>query len=134
MILKNNLLIFWNSDIHSFLNMGMKDVLYRFTFGEYLTISILFIYLLSIGSTLLAFMISRYSRNLITLIMKVIPIFAILVVVCTFMYEQMFNPYNRFYQLTSISGIEAIIPVILLIITIGLAVFVLNREKRVDIY
>lgn len=50
------------------------------------------------------------------------------------LFQRMFSPYSRIYQLISIDGIEGIILAMLLLLASILVVFVLNREKRIDIF
>ena len=132
LMLRNDILTFWNNKIESFLILGEKP-LFDLTFGNYLLWGIFFIYLLNISVTFFAFVISRYSQNMITMIMKIVPIFAVLTTLCTLLFQQMFSPYSRIYQLISIDGIEGIILMMLLLFSSILVVFVLKREKRIDI-
>lgn len=134
MILRNDILIFWNSDVNSFLNPWVGTLWFQLTFGEYISIALLFIYILNISVVTFAFIISRYSENMITMIMKLIPIFAVITITFNVLFHEMFSPYNWFYQITNIVGIEGIFSVILLVISVALILFTLKREKHIDIY
>ena len=133
LLLRNDILTFWNNNVNSFLIIGVNS-LFDITFGNYLFWSILFIYLLNISVTFFAFIISRYSQNMITLIMKLVPVFALFTGVSALIFQWMFSPYNRVYQLISVAGIEGMIPVLLLLLAIMISIFVLKREKRIDIF
>ena len=133
LILRNDLLVFWDSPVNSFLNRAMQDILFDLTFGEYLSISIIFIYLLNVSVTFLAFTLSRFSQNMITLIMKLVPLFAVLTVLCTILFAWMFTPANQFYGLIAVDGIEGIVLVTFLTIATIISIYVLKREKRIDV-
>lgn len=134
LILRNDLLVFWNNDIRSFLNLGMTNAFYDLTFGEYLSIAIFFIYLLSISISLIAFALSRYSQNKITLVMKAIPVYAVFAIVCYHLFNRMLSPFNRFYHLTNLVGVEVILLSLILITGISIVIFTLRKEKQLDIY
>lgn len=134
LILRNDLLVFWNSPVHSFLNVAMQNILFDLTFGEYLSLSVIFIYLLNVSVTILTFVISRFSQNMITLIMKLVPIFAVLTAICTALFARMFTPDNRFYGSIAVDGVEGMVLAAILVIVTIISMIVLKREKRVDVY
>lgn len=134
LILRNDLLVFWNSNVNSFLNLSLGSLWFELSFGEYISIAILFIYIINLSVIIGAFIISRYSQNVITMIMKLIPVFAIIAIIFNVLFHEMFSPYNWFYHMTTIIGIEGIFSITLLVIAVALILFTLKREKHIDIY
>ena len=63
----------WNNGINSFLNS--RFYWFSITFGQYSLLISGIMYLLSIGTATVAFVFSRFSRNVITLLLKIIPLF-----------------------------------------------------------
>ncbi len=134
LILRNDLLVFWNNGVDSFLNSRMSDMWFHLTFGEYISLALLLIYFLNISLVLLAFVISRYSQNRISMIMKLIPLFAVFAAFGSALFNWMLSPSNRLYRLLSLVGLEGILTAVLFVIAASLMIFSLKREKRIDIY
>lgn len=133
-ILRNDILVFWDNNVNSFLNSFIGEPWFELTFGEYILISILFIYILTLSVTLVTFIISRFSQNMVTMIMKLIPVFAVTTIIFNVLFNQMFTPHNLFYQLTSIVGVEGLLSVVLLVAALVATFFTLKKEKYIDIY
>ncbi|MCL2426774.1 MAG: hypothetical protein FWD05_10625 [Oscillospiraceae bacterium] len=130
-----NVLMYWNHNIYS---VSTQVILIDdFTFGQYLIILTILTYIITLGASMFAFVVSRYSRNLISAIIKIIPVFAAL----AFFNNQLnhsgvavpLSPWHRFYQWTHIPYIEVIACAALLILSLVLAIWVTNRAKRTDL-
>jgi hypothetical protein len=79
---KNGTWVFFDSGLTSFLNGFI--FWFNVTYGQYVLLYAGLLYMLCLGAAALAFVLSRFSRNLITLILKLIPLFAALVFFCVF--------------------------------------------------
>lgn len=67
--------VFWNNGINSFLSPTFHWL--SITFGQYVLLMIAVMYLISIGTATCAFLLSRFSPNMIKLLFKVIPFFIV---------------------------------------------------------
>jgi len=129
----NSTYLFWNANINSGLNTGNYSV-FSMTYGQWVMAMIALMYILSLGISMLAFVLSRFSRNMITLIMKLIPLFAAVAYLCTAVFNYSFSMlYNALYNLVRIFGTEAIVCGVVMLIGFTTATFVVRREKRVDV-
>ena len=117
---------FWNNGINSF--MGFPYHWLSVTFGQYCLIITGVMYLLSVGAAVFAFILSRFSRNIILLMFKVIPFFISAVLLSNWLLREflsLFTEINIFTQLsvfafTLIAGTAA-------------ALAVICREKRFEL-
>ena len=126
----NGTWVFWNSGMTSFLN---TTFLIDITYGQYIIVYIATLYTLCLGTAVASFLLSRFSRNLITLMLKLIPVFAVITVLCTKVFELTFSPANLLYIVTGITGIEAYICVFVFIAGLAISRYFLRREKTVDV-
>lgn len=90
------------------------------------------IYGICLGAASLAFVLSRFSRNLITLILKLIPLFAALAFICIFGLNGMFRLNSFFYRMTRIPGIEPAVCGLLCAAGMAVALLVVRRERKLD--
>lgn len=68
----------WNNGLTSFLNLRFSAFWFDITYGQYILVYIVLLYMLCMGTAAVAFMLSRFSQNPITLLLKLIPAFAVL--------------------------------------------------------
>jgi hypothetical protein len=124
---------FWNNGLTSFLNLIVTFFWFDITYGQYIAIYIALLYVLCLGAAAIAFMLSRFSQNLIALIFKLIPAFAVLGALCFSVFYCTFSSTNILYMGTSIIGIEPIICGLVLIAGLAVSLYIAQREKKVDV-
>jgi len=90
------------------------------------------IYVLCLGTAALAFVLARFSRNLIALILNLLPAFAALVALCLFVFMHPFSMTNVLYRATGIPGIEPAACVLLLVVGLTASFWLVRREKGID--
>jgi len=123
--------IFWNSGLTSFFNFSV--FWFDITYGQYIVIYIAFLYLLCLGTAAIAFILSRFSKNFITLILKLIPVFAVLTIICKCVFKYTFSPSNLLYRATGLIGIEPIVCSLIFIAGMAAACYLVRRERKVDV-
>jgi hypothetical protein len=126
----NDTWIFWNSGLTSFLNLTF---LLDITYGQYIIIYIVVLYMLCLSAAALVFVLSRFSQNLITLIMKLIPLFAVFGAIIAGVLNGTFEPTNIIYDRTGILGIEPIVCGLLLILGLAISLYFVRKETKIDI-
>ncbi|SHI23036.1 hypothetical protein SAMN02745823_03667 [Sporobacter termitidis DSM 10068] len=123
--------VFWNNGMDSFL--GSYTFRFFITYGQYVLYSAGMIYLCTIGAALLAFALSKLSRNYITLILKLIPVFILLAKLCLSLFNVSFSFRNPLYGITGIDGIEPFAGCAVIAVGLILSLLVCAREKKADI-
>ncbi|MFT4146228.1 MAG: hypothetical protein QM644_17395 [Mobilitalea sp.] len=126
----NSTWIFWNSGLTSFLN---TTFLVNITYGQYIIISVALLYVLCLSAAASAFVLSRFSQNLITLIMKLIPLFAVYGLISVSVLNYTFNRVNIIYAGTGILGIETIVCGFLLLSGLAVSIYFIHKETKIDI-
>ena len=129
----NGIFVFWNNGLASFLNLNVDIFWFDLSYGQYVVLYSLFLYIVSIGSAALAFVVSRFSRNLISLVMKLIPIFGVIGFTSFAVFDYMFSDSNFFYRFTGIPWLEPIACGLIFVVGLTLSIYVLSREKQIDI-
>jgi hypothetical protein len=125
----NGTFVFWNSGITSFLN---RTFWIDITYGQYILLSVAMLYIICLGTATFAFLASRFSRNLIALILKLIPVFFALLALCRIVLRYSFSPGNSLYRITRIIGTEPFVCILVMIIGLVMSFYVLRKEKRAD--
>lgn len=126
----NDTWIFWNSGLTSFLNFNF---LMNITYGQYIIIYIVLLYALCLSAAALVLVLSRFSQTLITLIMKLIPLFAVFVAIIAGVLNGTFEPTNIIYAWTGIFGIEPIVCGLLLFLGLVVSFYFVRKETKIDI-
>lgn len=124
---------FWNNGLTSFLNTPTDFFWFDITYGQYIIACVVLLYILCLGAAAIAFMLSRFSQNLITLILKLIPAFAVLGALCFSVFFYTFSSTNTLYIGTSVIGIEPIVCGLVLIAGLAASLYIVRREKKVDV-
>ena len=117
---------FWNNGINSFLSGAFHWL--SITFGQYVLLLIGLIYLLSIGTAAFAFVLSRFSQNMIKLLFKIIPLFIATILLSNWILTDFLVIYfgsNVHMQMLSL--------VFSLIAGVVIAIIILHRERRVEL-
>jgi len=117
---------FWGNGINSF--MGFPLHWLSITYGQYILLIVAVIYLLSIGTAAFAFILSRFSQNKVKLIFKVIPIFVPIILLSNWVLSEFLSIFADGNIL-----IELFMLLVYLAVGIGLAAFVVARERRVEL-
>ncbi|MCL2084682.1 MAG: hypothetical protein FWH06_05445 [Oscillospiraceae bacterium] len=129
----NGTYLFWDANINSGLNLGHYSV-FHMTYGQWVTAMIVLMYILALGVSMLAFVLSRFSRSMITLIMKLIPLFAAAAYLCTAVFNYSFSMLdNTLYNLVRVFGTEVYVCGVVVILALAAVLYVVRREKRVDV-
>lgn len=124
---------FWNNGLTSFLNITPAFFWFDISYGQYIVNYIVLLYILCLGTAAIAFLLSRLSQNLITLILKLIPAFAILAALVFSIFSNTYSASNPLNIRTDIIGIEPIVCGLLLIVGLALSLYIVQREKKVDV-
>lgn len=127
----NGTWVFWNSGLTSFLNTSI--FWFEMTYGHYIILYVVMLYALCMGAAALAFVLSRHSRNLITLILKLIPVFGALALPGSLAVTAPFSLEHILYRKTGIPGMEPAICGLVFLIGAALSLHVVRREKKVDV-
>ena len=128
----NGTVIFWNSYISSVFNHGIYSTL-KITYGTWVIVNIVFLYAVSLATASIAFVLSRFSNSLISLVIKLVPMCTALIYISSGLFNGLLMMNNLFYSFTRIPGMDIIICVALGIIALTSAALVLKRERRVDV-
>lgn len=124
---------FWNNGLTSFFNLGTA-FWFDITYGQYIIIYIVLLYVLCLSTAAVAFVLSRFSQNLIALILKLIPLFAVLGALCFSVFYGTFSyDGNILYMITGIIGIEPVVCILVLTAASAVSFFIVHREKKVDV-
>ena len=129
---QNGTVVFWNNPVWSDYNSSAATV-FNLTYGEWLIITAVLMYALALGVSMFAFILSRFSGNLITLMMKLIPVFAVIAYLSVSVFNGLFSMGNTLYSLLRFFGTEIYVCAVVVVIALAAAVFVMRREKRVDV-
>lgn len=125
---------YWNAHIMSFSLFGMQ--LYNTTFGQYALILAGMISALSVGAACFAFILARFSANIVTLMIKAVPV-GVAIAGISVLSVNMALSYNNIVFTTFFHGIfdapEVIVCGFVAIIGMIAAVLVAVREKRADV-
>ena len=119
----NKTWLFWNCRMYSF------DIIIpcwgNWSYGAYC--------MALIGSAALAFVLSRFSSNYVSMLLKLIPMYVVLYLMCRNFSFEVFYYSNDLYKLIGIPYIEAIVPVIFLIAGIALVTVVCKKQKSAEL-
>jgi len=140
---------YWNEGITSYLTVwGFNSLSVGFTpitFGNYMLIMALLCYALCIGTAAIAFAISRFSRNFISLTVKSVPVFAALSFMhswvlpnrwATSFIDRFSAPltlFNHLYLRTGIAYLDAILIIAFATIFLFLSFVVAWRERKLEL-
>lgn len=129
----NGTFVFWNNGLTSFLNLNVDFFWFDLSYGQYIIIYIILLYSLSIGAASIAFVVSRFSQNLIAVIMKLIPIFSVLGFTSFAVFFNTFSNVNFFYRFAGIPWLEPIACGLILLAGLIPSIYILHREKEIDV-
>ena len=143
--------------VFTYLHHGLTSFLYSFgpgsiavsffpmTFGRYILVLAAVCYALCLGTAVISFVLSRLSRNLVTLTFKIIPVFIVLqrlhdlVLPNRWMTRHIENfsapltLWNDLYLRTGYAYLDMAIIAAFTVIAIAVAVIIAKREKRLEL-
>jgi hypothetical protein len=121
---------FWNNPLISFLfsNVYWFDL----TYGQYVVRTVGLAVLFAFGAAGIAFFLSRFSGNYITLLLKAVPVFVALALLWNKVILYLFSFANPLYRLTNIVGAEIYCSVLIFIIGLLLSIIALRRERKCE--
>ena len=119
--------VFWDNGINSFLSNAYYWL--SITFGQYCLLMTGIIYLLSVSAAVIAFILSRYSKNIVTLMIKLVPTAVVAIFFLVWILEGFLIVYyvegNILIKMFSLAAV--------FIAGTGTALFIANKEKKIDI-
>lgn len=116
--MKHGTFQFWDNPINSFF---FGDIYwFDLSFGQYLLVILLLIALFTGGTAGVAFFLSCFSRNYISLMLKIIPVFFVLGMLSNKCITYLFSFQNPLYGLTGLKGVEVYVGVTVLLLGITL--------------
>lgn len=119
---------FWNSPINSF----YEGDIYWFdlSYGQYVLSILLLTALFAGGAAGIAFFLSCFSRNYISLMLKIIPVFFVLGMLGNKCIAYLFSFKNQLYGLTGVKGIELYAGIIILLLGTALSFAALKYKSK----
>lgn len=123
--------IFWESPINSFFHSNIYW--FDLTYGQYIWCIFGIVGLFSLGTMGFSFLLSRYSRNYISLLFKTLPIFLILALLIKGVINNLLSFHNILSGLTGIVGSEIFIVFVVFFFSMFLSLIVLLREKHKEL-
>lgn len=123
---------FWNHPINSFYE---GDVYwFDISFGQYLLFILLLAVFFSGSAAGIVFSLSCFSRNYISLILKMIPAFILLAFLSNQCVIYLFSFDNLIYKLTGIKGVEMIAAVLCCLIGAAFSLAAVNSKEEANYY
>lgn len=121
---------FWNNPINSF--YYGEVFWFDLSFGQFLLSILLLIVLFTVGSVGFIIFFSCFSRNYISLMLKMIPAFLLLAFLSNSGISYSFSFTNPLYLITGIKGIEICVGAIVLLIGIMLGLIALKYKLKIS--
>ena len=125
----NGVQFFFESYVSSF--NSFFGVSIPLTFGQYVWVLVGLLYLLGLGTALLAFILSRFCSNYIALVAGLIPS----AVALSFLSNEVLfqQPLSYFFNETGLRFFEPLVCVVLIALGTAVVVCVVRREGKVDV-
>jgi hypothetical protein len=126
---------FFGSSVNSFFLMNRR--IFEMTFGQLILAYIAQMYLLSLGAALAAFIASRFSKNLMSLVIKAVPIGALLILLQTYamtggmLYTKLEPNSSAFTDGLGLWGLAA--NTAWLALAAALSAWIVHRDRRIDL-
>ena len=130
---------FLDIKLNSFLS-GWNIFMFRGTLGEYLLIITCMIYLVAFACTFIVFVLSKITKNYISMLLLIIPWAAISLLISAVVSAEPFNIhsmtssfYGILYAITKVPFIEVYVSAAMFIIGMIICIIVLRRNRTADI-
>ena len=117
---------FWNNGINSFLSSSYYWL--SITFGQYCLLMTGIVYLLSVSAAVFAFILSYFSKNIVTLMTKIVPAAIAAVFLSMWVLDEFLTINVGGNILTKMLTLVAVF-----IAGIGIALFIAYKEKKIDV-
>jgi hypothetical protein len=125
--------LFWDCYLANALTLDLFPV-FDLTYGQWLVALLALMYVPALAASLCAFMLSRFSGNLITLVMKLLPVFVVFAYLRPVLFGGFFSlTRSQAYNILRLPGAEAYACFAILLIALAAALFVVRRERGVDV-
>jgi hypothetical protein len=121
--------IFYNQRVATWTVIPWFD----FTFMQFIVIFIAVIMVFALGAAALFFFLSVYSRDYVQLLLKGVPVGALMAIIGTMTVNKILIGDNQLYRIVPIFKIEFVVSGVVLAIGIGLGVFACIRAMRKDL-
>ncbi len=122
--------MFWNSRMDSFMSGGL--CFGPTTFGQHYIGSVLMILALSVAAALLSCVMSSVSRSMVSVILKLVPVFVVFIFVCNIAVMDRGMFANALYRLTRIPCAPLLCALLLLTAAITACVVYFRKELKAD--
>lgn len=123
--------IFLHNNLTSFISY--TDYWSDITYGQLIIINILMTYTLGLGIAGITFALSKWSNHYVSLILKLIPVFILLAILCKALFDHCFSMINILSYISGVVGIEGILCVLIFLLGLAFCIWVIKREKQCDI-
>jgi len=125
-VIRTDVQAFWNNGINSFLSHTFHWL--SITYGQWVLLMAGIVYILSVGVAIFAFILSRFSQNMIRLMFKVIPFFVAAQVFAGWMLVNFLDILQGGNVILKISSL-----VFLLVVGGLMVAVVLRKERKVEL-
>ncbi|MCL1802750.1 MAG: hypothetical protein FWG30_03790 [Eubacteriaceae bacterium] len=122
----NGTQVFWNNYVSSFNSLFGTTI--RITFGQYICVLALMMYLIGAALSTFVFILSRFSANYINLIAGLIPVFIASAILSDNLFRAPLNDF-RF----GMALFEPFVCITALMIGFGAAICIVWKERRIDV-
>ena len=106
---------------------------FNWTLRGWLAVMVLLSYAAGVSAASAAFFLSRYSQNLVAMLLKLIPLIIISAIIAMKLLVNAFYYSSPLYKISGIPGIEAIVPCSALILGAALCMAACKKEKKKEI-
>lgn len=131
MLITRQISVFFPCKMFSFLFTGISWP--DWTYGVWCVVLVFLCYLVTMGTAAFVFLLSRSSGNYITMLLKVILLFALMVLISMKLMNNAFYFGNAIYQLTHIPYGEGILAVVLFATGIVLCTTICKHQQKEDL-
>ena len=125
---------YFSSGLNSFLGeswfQGRNYSFLEITFGSWLCLVILLVYLVGMSFSHILFFIGQTSRNYLNMLMKVIPMLTVFIILSSLIFNYAFYLENKIYQWTGIVNSELYVSLLLLIASVGIGITPIFMSKK----
>lgn len=123
--------IFFDCRMFSFMQGSLPWV--NWTLRGWLAVIVLLSYAAGVSAASAAFFLSRYSQNLVSMLLKLIPLIIISAVIAMKLLVNVFYYSSPLYRITGIPGIEAVLPCAALVLSMLFCVWACITERKKEL-
>lgn len=123
--------IFFNCRMLSFMQDSLPWI--NWTLRGWLAVIVLLSYAAGISAASAAFFLSRYSQNLVAMLLKLIPLIIISAVIAMKLLVNVFYYSSPLYRITGIPGIEVVLPCAALVLSMLFCAWACITERKKEL-